>query len=112
MMTLGRGLRSGGSNRRVSDGHSRPLSAIVDQPPLWNWSSPGALFSSRRNNIQPMAQGIAHIALSGLAALALGGCGFADVRSPVPEFMRARAADPAPPEPPPDVKHLVRDELD
>ena len=42
------------------------------------------------------------------AALALSACGFADVRSPVPEFMRNKAPDPVPPEPPPDVKLLVR----
>jgi hypothetical protein len=45
-------------------------------------------------------------------ALALGGCGFADVRSPVPEFMRAKEAEPPPLEPPPDVKRLVREHLD
>ena len=45
-------------------------------------------------------------------ALALAGCGFADVRSPVPEFMRAKEAGPPPLEPPPDVKRLVHDHLD
>jgi hypothetical protein len=45
-------------------------------------------------------------------ALALGGCGFADVRSPVPEFMRAKEAEPPPPEMPPDVRRLVHDQLD
>ena len=45
-------------------------------------------------------------------ALALAGCGLADVRSPVPEFMRNKAADPPPPEAPPDVKRLVREKLD
>jgi hypothetical protein len=45
-------------------------------------------------------------------ALALGGCGFADVRSPVPEFMRAREAEPPPPELPPDVRRLVHDHVD
>ena len=45
-------------------------------------------------------------------ALALAGCGFADVRSPVPEFMRLKEADPPPLEPPPDVKRLVHDHLD
>jgi hypothetical protein len=45
-------------------------------------------------------------------ALALAGCGFADVRSPLPEFMRAKEAAPAPVEPAPDVKRLVRDHLD
>ncbi len=41
----------------------------------------------------------------------LAGCGIADSRSPLPEFMRAKASDP-PPEAPPDVKQLVRERLD
>jgi hypothetical protein len=45
-------------------------------------------------------------------ALALGACGFADVRSPVPEFMRAKAPEPAPLEPPPDLKRLLGEKLD
>jgi hypothetical protein len=44
-------------------------------------------------------------------ALALAGCGIADSRSPVPEFMRGKASEP-PPEPPPDVRKLVRERLD
>ena len=46
------------------------------------------------------------------AVIALAGCGLADSRSPVPEFMRAKAGDPPPPEPPPDVKRLVHEKLD
>jgi hypothetical protein len=42
----------------------------------------------------------------------LTGCGLSDIRAPVPEFMRAKAPDPAPPEPPPDVKRIVRDGLE
>jgi hypothetical protein len=45
-------------------------------------------------------------------ALALGGCGFADSRAPLPEFMRAKAAEPPPLETPPDVKRLVGQKLD
>jgi hypothetical protein len=45
-------------------------------------------------------------------ALALSGCGIADSRSPVPEFMRAKASEPPPLEEPPDVKQLVREKLD
>jgi hypothetical protein len=45
------------------------------------------------------------------AALLLAGCGMADSRSPVPAFMRNKALDPPPPEPPPDVKELVRQNL-
>lgn len=46
------------------------------------------------------------------AALTLAGCGFADIRAPVPEFMRAKVPDPAPLEPPPDVKRMLREKLD
>jgi hypothetical protein len=53
-----------------------------------------------------------HTALMAAAALALAGCGIADSRSPVPEFMRAKASDPPVPEPPPDVKALIRENLD
>ena len=53
-----------------------------------------------------------HIALVAGAALALGGCGFADTRSPLPEFMRAKAPEPAPLEPPPNVKRLLKEKLD
>ena len=59
-----------------------------------------------------MWRGIARIvALLGMA-LALTACGFADVRSPVPEFMRVKGSEPPPPEAPPDVKRLVRDKID
>ena len=54
---------------------------------------------------------IAHAALLA-GALALGACGFADSRAPVPEFMRIKEAEQSPPEPPPDVKRLVREQLD
>ena len=42
----------------------------------------------------------------------LAACGFADVRSPVPEFMRLKEAEPPPTEAPPDVKRLVREKMD
>jgi hypothetical protein len=45
-------------------------------------------------------------------ALMLAGCGLADSRSPVPEFMRNKASEPPPPEATPDVKQLVREKLD
>lgn len=54
---------------------------------------------------------VAHAALLA-AALALGACGFADSRAPVPEFMRLKEAEQAPPEPPPDVKRVVRAQID
>jgi hypothetical protein len=55
---------------------------------------------------------ILHAALMAWGALVLAGCGMADSRSPVPEFMRSKASEPPPPEPPPDVKRLVREKLD
>jgi hypothetical protein len=48
-------------------------------------------------------------ALTAAGAFALAGCGIADSRSPVPEFMRGKATEPPPPEPPPDVKRLLRE---
>ena len=59
-----------------------------------------------------MRRVFAQMALLAGGALALGGCGLADVRSPVPEFMRLKAADPAPPEPPPDIKRMLRERLE
>ena len=46
------------------------------------------------------------------AALTLAACGFADMRAPLPEFMRAKIPDPLPAEPPPDVKRLMRENLE
>jgi hypothetical protein len=59
-----------------------------------------------------MRRVIVHAALMVGVTLVLAGCGIADSRSPVPEFMRAKASDPPPPEPQPDVRQLVRDRLD
>jgi hypothetical protein len=59
-----------------------------------------------------MRGGFLHIAILTGAALVLTGCGFADVRSPVPDFMKMKEAEQAPPEPPPNVKRLVHDQLD
>jgi hypothetical protein len=53
-----------------------------------------------------------HMALMGGAALMLAGCGFADIRSPVPEFMRAKAPEPPPLAAPPDIKTMLREKLD
>jgi hypothetical protein len=55
---------------------------------------------------------IVHAVLTAGGALLLAGCGIADSRSPVPEFMRGKATEPPPPEPPPDVKRMVRERLD
>ena len=53
-----------------------------------------------------------NIALWAGAALLLAGCGFADIRSPVPEFMRAKAPEPPPLSAPPDVKAMLKANLD
>ena len=59
-----------------------------------------------------MWRGIIHTALIAGASLMLAGCGIADSRSPLPEFLRTKAGDPPPLEAPPDVKQLVREKLD
>ncbi len=59
-----------------------------------------------------MWQGFFRFIVLGGGVLVLAACGFADGRSPLPEFMRAKEADPPPPEPPPNVKQVVRDKLD
>ena len=59
-----------------------------------------------------MGRVIVHMALIAGGALLLAGCGFADVRSPVPEFMRSKAPEPPPLEAPPDVKRLLSEKLD
>src|ERR1041384_4610327 len=55
---------------------------------------------------------VIHIALMAGAALMLAGCGFGDVRSPLPEFMRAKVPEPPPLEPAPDVKRMLKEKLD
>ena len=52
------------------------------------------------------------MALMAGAALMLAGCGFADIRSPLPEFMRAKVPEPPPLGAPPDVKTMLREKLD
>jgi hypothetical protein len=51
------------------------------------------------------------IALLVVGATVLAGCGLADSHAVWPEFMRVKDNAPAP-EPPPDVRQLVRDHLD
>jgi hypothetical protein len=53
------------------------------------------------------------IALAG-CALSLAACGIADSRSPLPmpDFMRAKPADPPPLEQPPDVRRMVHEKLE
>jgi hypothetical protein len=59
-----------------------------------------------------MLRQIVHSAMMAGAVIALAGCGIADSRSPVPEFMRARTSELPPPEPPPDIGRLVHEQLD
>jgi hypothetical protein len=49
--------------------------------------------------------------LLSVSALILAACA-ADSHSALPQFMRAQAAAPLPPEQPPDVKQMVHDKLD
>jgi hypothetical protein len=51
------------------------------------------------------------IPLTVVGAVMLAACA-ADSHSSLPEFMRAQAGEPPPPEPAPDVKSVVRDKLD
>lgn len=53
-----------------------------------------------------------YIALMVGAALTLGGCGFGDIRSPLPEFMRAKAPEPPALEPAPDIKRMLKEKID
>lgn len=65
-----------------------------------------------RNEVGRMARIVAYLALMAGAALVLAGCGFADTHASLPEFMRGRTIGPPAPEPPPDVRQLVRKNLD
>ena len=55
---------------------------------------------------------VVHMVLTAGAALMLAGCGFADVRAPVPEFLRAKASEPPALEPAPDIKRMLKEKLD
>jgi hypothetical protein len=46
------------------------------------------------------------------AAMALAGCGSADSRAKLPDFMLSKAPEPRQFDPEPDVKQLLRDKLD
>lgn len=59
-----------------------------------------------------MRRAFVHIVVLAGGLSALAGCGFADSHAPVPEFMRSKQGDPPPLETPPDVKQLVRKDLD
>jgi hypothetical protein len=59
-----------------------------------------------------MGSKLVQAALIAGGTLVLGSCGFADSHAPVPGFMRSRAVDPPPAEPPPDVRQLVRNNLE
>lgn len=61
---------------------------------------------------EPMGRIFVHAAVMTGAALVLAGCGLADSRAPVPEFMRVKASETPPLEPAPDVRQMVREKLD
>jgi hypothetical protein len=65
-----------------------------------------------RDEVGRMGRIVVHLALMAGGALVLAGCGFADTHASLPEFMRTRAIEPPPPELPPDVRQLVRKNLD
>ncbi|HXO73396.1 MAG TPA: hypothetical protein VN838_30950 [Bradyrhizobium sp.] len=54
---------------------------------------------------------VSALAMAG-AALGLAGCGAADPRAKLPDFMLAKAPEPRQLDPEPNVKQLVRDKLD
>jgi hypothetical protein len=54
---------------------------------------------------------VSAVAMAG-TALALAGCGAADSRAKLPQFMLSKAPEPRQLDPEPDVKQLVRDKLD
>jgi len=59
-----------------------------------------------------MGRIVVHMALIAGSALTLAGCGLADSHAALPEFLRTRAIEQPPPEPPPDVRQMVRKSLD
>jgi hypothetical protein len=58
-----------------------------------------------------MGRIVVYLALMAGGALVLAGCGFADSHASLPEFMRSKEAE-TPPAPQPDVRQLVRNNLD
>ncbi len=65
-----------------------------------------------QGGIRWMRRIIVRAAVMAGGALLLAGCGLPTAIASLPEFMRAKAIDPPPPEPPPDVRQLVRKNLD
>src|SRR5260370_16821377 len=59
-----------------------------------------------------MGRIVVHLALMARSALVLAGCGLADSHAVLPEFLRTRAIEQPPPEPPPDVRQLIRKNLE
>jgi hypothetical protein len=58
-----------------------------------------------------MRREFVQIAFTTGAALMLAGCGLADSHASLPGFLRAKERAPPPPEPTPDVRRLVRENL-
>jgi hypothetical protein len=70
------------------------------------------MFIPRGDGTGGMRRFVTRLALTAGAAMLLSACGFADMRAPLPEFMRAKAPEPAPVEPLPDIKKLMRENLE
>jgi hypothetical protein len=58
-----------------------------------------------------MWRALFHIAFIGGAALMLAACGLADSHASLPGFLRVKESGPTPETPPPDVKRMVRENL-
>src|SRR5512142_136229 len=87
-------------------------SAFVDGPKARERTAAADSISGAGREVGRMGRIVVHLALLAGVALVLAGCGFADSHASLPEFMRTRTAELPPPEPPPDVRQLVRKNLD
>jgi hypothetical protein len=68
-------------------------------------------FFNRSRNIPPMRQVLFYIVAMTSAALTLAACGLADNHAYMPSFLRVKENGPLPPEPQPDIKRMVRENL-
>jgi hypothetical protein len=105
-MALGLGESAPGSR------NGETKSRFIAKSGFFDWIRPHHAQRVRpsRGNIGTMRAFIFVPLIAG-GAMLLAACA-ADSRSPLPEFLRAQASEPPPPEPAPDVKRMVRDKLD
>jgi hypothetical protein len=98
-----------------ADIHSLLQAARVDRRPTEFQHDHGYCAAGRGGRMERAGRRMVLVgatALVGAMALALAGCRLADSRSPLPDFLRAKEADPPPLEARPDVGALVSKELD